>query len=82
MPYTNPPTLMHCQICGRQGREGERQGDTCGTPIDKSFKPLTDDEYLDLFLSARSGVPLPASHPASIVRDRCLGTLLYPYLTD
>ena len=82
MAYMNKPSQMHCRECGRQGRDGELQGDTCGDPIDKTFKPLTDDEYQDLFLSARSGVPLPASHPASVARERCIGTMLFPYLTD
>src|SRR3990167_6341027 len=72
MAYTNPPSLMHCTACARRGREGDQQGDTCGDPINKDFKPLTDDEYLDVFMSARSGVPLPASHPASPVRERCV----------
>ena len=80
--YTNPQSQMHCRECGREGREGDRQGDTCGDPLPKDFKPLTDAEYLDLFLSYRNDVPLPASHPASMVRERCMGTLLFPHLTD
>lgn len=78
----NPPTLMRCKTCGRHGRAGEHQGDTCGDPIDKPFVVLTDAETIDAMLAAVTWVPLPASHPASIARDRCLGILLYPYLVD
>ena len=60
----------------------ERQGDTCGDPIAKPFAVLTDAETIDAMRAAITGVPLPASHPASIVRGRCLGILLYPMLVD
>ena len=82
MAYQNPPSGMSCNACLRQGRDGERQGDTCGDPLEKAFKPLTEHEFTESVMAFRTGVPLPASHPASIARERCIGTLLFPMLVD
>ena len=75
MAYVNPASNMRCNKCRREGRAGERQGDTCGDPMRKLFIPF---------------VQTPESTVADVQRhsdenmhtEHCLGTLLYPMLTD
>lgn len=64
-----------CDTCGRVAVQFERLGFTCGAYIPKPYVPLTDEQQRDQILACRLGEPLPASHPASPVRERCMGTL-------
>lgn len=67
--------LMHCSVCERQGRSGERQGDTCGDPLRQQFKPF--------YGTPTSTVGELLEHGRkNMLFDRCLGTLLYPMFVD
>lgn len=68
---------MSCQKCGRRGREGERQGDTCGDPLPQQFKPKSDEETAADIARFRLGLP-----SNDIARERCVGALIYPWLSD
>ena len=73
--YTNPASEMRCSQCRRTGRPGERQGDTCGDPICKPFIPFDQ--------TPESTIADMQRHSDKNMRiEHCLGTLLYPMLTD
>ena len=64
-----------CDTCGRPAVEDERIGFTCGARLLKPFKVLTEREQAESLTAALTGQPLPASHPASMVAERCMGSL-------
>ena len=69
---------LRCAACGREGREGNWRGDTCGDWLPKPYLALTPTEQVAGIVAALTGHPLPASHPASVARERCLGVLDMP----
>lgn len=66
---------MRCDACGREARTDDSIGTTCGDFIPKAYVPLTAEQQREQIVAFRLGEPLPASHPASIVRERCLGVI-------